>query len=308
MINVPTDLLRTFVTIVELGGFTRAGDALGRSQPAISLQIKRLEELLQVQLLQRDARELALTSEGETVALYARQILFLNDELFFRLGSQEIAGTIRIGIPNDFAVSFLPEILGSFNAAHLNVTLEVICDISANLLDRLSPDDLSIVIAMGEDAGGPVVKSWAERLAWVADPSKPSYEQSPLPLVAYPEGCVYRRRMTQTLNRAGIPWRIAYTSPSLSGIRAAVSAGLGLTVLSEKTIPSGLQPLPREANFPGLADVAVGLYYDRASLNDAALRLINHIIASMDRAHGMHRSATHRPPALMALAESPGAA
>lgn len=98
-------------------GFTRAADAPGRTQPAISLQIKRLEELLQVQLLQRDTRELTLTSEGETVALYARQILFLNDELFCRLGSREIEGTIRIGIPNDLAVSFLPEILGSFNAA-----------------------------------------------------------------------------------------------------------------------------------------------------------------------------------------------
>ena len=281
--NLPMDLLRCFVTIVDLGGLTRAGEALGRSQPAISQQLKRLEELAGSQLIWREGREFALTETGERLIVYARQILFLNDEAVSRLIKSKVKGRVRVGLPNDFAVTFLPEILGRFKETHADITLEVDCDISKGLLERLKQGDFDLVIALGAgDLAETAAKIWNERLAWVAGPGTAAGQSDPMPLIAYPEGCIYRQHATQALNRAGRAWRVTYSSSSLSGIFAAVEAGLGVTVLAESTIPGRLQRLSVEEGFPGLPDVEVGIHYNPERLSDSALRLINYAIAAMD--------------------------
>lgn len=283
MLTLQMDLLRTFATVADLASFTRAGDLLGRTQPAISLQIKKLEDLVQAPLLERDTRQLRLTAKGETLAIYARQILSLHDEAVARLRQPEIKGSVRIGIPNDFAVFLLPEVLGDFAAANAGVTVDVICDISTALLQGLKNGAYDLVVAMtAEPAALPAAKLWPERLAWVSGHAKPAETLRPLPLVVYPEGCTYRARMTRALTRAGIPWRIACTTPSLAGLQAAAQAGLGVTVLSTHTIPPGLRVLGPEAAFPGLPDVTIGLYYDRGRLSEAASSLINFLIQRLD--------------------------
>ena len=149
------DLLRTFATVADLGSFTKAGDALGRTQPAISLQIKRLEELLQAPLIERDSRHLRLTTAGETLAAYARQILKLHDEALARLGAPTVTGTVRVGIPNDFAVSFLPRVLSDLMALEPGVTVEVHCEVSITLQRELEEGKLDLAIAMSAEPAGP---------------------------------------------------------------------------------------------------------------------------------------------------------
>lgn len=277
--NVPMDLLRSFVLVAEKGGFGKAGRLLGRSQPAISLQLKRLEEMVQAPLLRRGSRKLELTEAGETLLQYARQILLLNDELYARLVAPALDGTVRVGLPNDFAVSFLPAILGAFAREHDKAQIEVDCGLSRDLLEGLEAGRHDLVISIcGSASRSFLAKSWPERVVWVGNAATLAVD--PLPLVVYPVGCAYRARITQTLNRAGRAWRPVFVSAALSGLVAAVQAGLGITALSEKTVPPGLKALP------ALPDIEVGLYFRRDSLSKAGLALANHIIRAMDAAHG----------------------
>ena len=286
MRNIQTDLLRTFVMVADLRSFTRAGEMLGRTQPAISLQIKRLEETVRAPLLEREGAPFRLTPAGELLAVYARQILCLHDEALSRLLRPTVTGSVHVGLPNDFAVALLPTVLADFIDANPGVCLDVVCDISVNLLRGLDEGRHDIIVAMtAEQAAPAAAKLWAERLAWVGSPTRRVEAKRPLPRIAYPQGCIYRARMTEALSHAGVPWQIACTSASLAGLQAAVSAGLGLTVLSVSTVPAGLAFLPPESELPGLADATVGLYYARERLSEAAQLLINFVIRRLDATH-----------------------
>jgi len=148
MKNLPTELLRTFINVAELGGFSKAGSQIGRSQPAVSLQIKRLEEIVDAQLLSRNGRQLKVTEKGEMLLSYARQILKLNDQAISSLTQPKVTGHIRLGIPNEFAISFLPGILGKFSNTHPEISLEVTCDLTTNLMLMLKDKNLDMVVAI----------------------------------------------------------------------------------------------------------------------------------------------------------------
>ena len=168
MRNVPTDLLRAFVTIIDLRGYTRAGEKLGRTQPAISQQMRRLQEQLDVALFTKDPSGTEITEEGELVAGYARQILALNDEMLLRLSGRDARGKLRLGIPNDYADHFLPKLLSGFSGAYAGLGFDVVCDVSHNLLKGLREGTFDIVVAMTPD--GPAAgafMTWREPLTWV---------------------------------------------------------------------------------------------------------------------------------------------
>ena len=282
MRNIPTDLLRTFVTVVDLGGFTSASEALGRSQPAISLQIKRLEDLLQTQLFLRTGHTPQMSEEGKTLLEYARQILYLNDDAIIRLSKSSVSGTIKLGIPDEFSLSFLPEILGKFAQSHPNVALLVTCDLSVNLLAKLNSYDL--VVAMHADAvPESVLLSWSEELVWVTGPSFNVHVHAPLPLIVAPEGCVYRNRILTTLNRFGKPWRIMYTSTSYGSVQAGVLAGLGVTALAASTVPENLRVLGPSDQFPSLNPAEIGLHFGGDRRSGAVLRLADYMAARLSR-------------------------
>jgi DNA-binding transcriptional LysR family regulator len=286
--NIPTELLRGFAALTETGGFGKAARLIGRSQPAVSLQIKRLEDLVGQALIDRKAKGLKLTEAGETLALYARQILCLNDEAMARLSEDSLAGRIRIGLPNDFAVSFLADILSDFASTHERALLEVDCRISGELLDGLFAESHDIVIALCEaKAQRLLIKSWRENLCWIGPASGKVGQSNPLPLAVYPEGCIYRRSILAALKGAGRDWRIAFVSASLEGLTAALRAGLGVTVLSEKTVPPGFRRL---ADLPDLPAVELGLYCRRDRLSKAGLALINHIVRRLDDAHAADKA------------------
>ncbi len=284
-INLPTDLLRAFVSVIDLGGYTRAADALGRTQPAISLQMKRLEELLDAKLLSHEGRELKLTEEGEALAVYARQLLRLNDEAVAKLKGRSAKGQIRVGLPTDFSVAFLQDALAEFAREQSKVTMSITCDLSRKLLDMLHADDLDIVIALLAREKNPyLVRSWEERPIWAAARDLSMSRQAAVALVTHPEGCEYRRRMTTALRAEGRDWRIAYTTPDIGGLQRAVSSGMGVTALTRKTLLPDMRVLAARDGFPAMEPIRIGMFYKHQRLSGAGLMLVDSLIARMDQA------------------------
>ncbi|OZG71801.1 LysR family transcriptional regulator [Hahella sp. CCB-MM4] len=278
---IPTELLHTFIAVAEQGGFTQAGDIVGRSQPAVSLQIKRLEEIVGTALFNRSNKNLELTTQGTMLLQYARDIMSLNKEVMAKLSGPKLEGCLRLGIPNEYASSFLPEILGKFAQTHPNVALKVTCDLSVNLMESFRQRALDLVFALSTSFE-PIAATdgWSENLVWVTSQNHTCHTRNPLPLIVAPEGCVYRHRIIQALNRAEIPWRIAYTCASYSGIRAGVLAGLGVTALGESIVPEGLRQLKSAELLPELSAVQMRLFYNRQHTPEAVSGFVQFIAES----------------------------
>ena len=280
--NLDIDLLRAFATVADVGGFTRAADILLRRQSTLSLQIKRLEDALGHRLLERSSRRVRLTAEGEALLPHVRQMLDLNDRIVARLNEPALAGNVRLGTPEDFATTHLPNVLARFAQAHPGVQLEVTCDLTLNLMTRFRRGDFDLVLVKREpersDRG---VRVWREPLVWVAAERLTFPGQGPLPLVLSPPPCVYRKRATDSLNAARRPWRIAYSCASLAGQHAAVKAGLGMTVLPKDMVPAGLAAIERREGLPDLHDTEIALLSAR-KLSAPARRLHEHIVRSLE--------------------------
>lgn len=286
------DLLRTFVAIVDNGGFTRAAERVGRTQSTVSLQIKKLEDGIGRRVFERDpGRDLQLTPDGEILLTYARQILRLGDEARSRLMEPDIAGVVRLGTPEDFASTHLPDVLARFTRAHPRVALEVNCDFTVNLLDGFSKGQYDLVLFKREPQGpggmaghGGGVGVWREVLVWAASPRLVLSPDEPLPLVLAPVPDVYRKRALATLDAAKRPWRVVYTSPSLNGLQAAVKAGLGVTVLPKEMVPANFLLLGPEHGLPHLPDAEIVLYRAPGAISRAAELLAEHIVHSLETA------------------------
>jgi DNA-binding transcriptional LysR family regulator len=279
--HVDLDLLRTFQAVVETGSFASAAEQLGCTQPAVSLQVKRLETMFGQTLVER-ARPARATEPGQTVLGYARRMLRLNDELLGRFDDGRRGIVLRVGIPNDFSVAMLPTALSRFAASEPGVILDLQSDLSTALLEGLRGGQYDLVVAMTtERISDLAVKTWSERLVWIAAPDvKPSAERA-LPLICYPEGCVYRARMLKRLAEEGINWRIAMTTSSFTSIVAAVESGLGVSAFAESTAPAELA-VERRRPWPDLGTVSVGLYRHPDSANGPGQRLADYLLESLD--------------------------
>ena len=285
IINFQTDLLRTFVSVIDLGAYTKAGDVLGRTQPAISLQMRRLEDLVGAPLIKQVGRSLILTSEGEMLLSYAREILRLNDEAASYFNRAKISGVLRVGLPNDYAVAFLQGVITEYGRLNSEISLEIHCGWSADILDRLRADELDLAVAMVNSERAPYLSRWwIERPIWAAADDAHFDPGVNIPLAAHPEGCAYRARMIQALDAANIRWRVTYTGSGISGLQNAVVNGLGVSALTRYTMLQGMRALDETDGFPPLAEIRVGLFYKHPRLSDAGIRLVNHIIARLDDA------------------------
>lgn len=282
--NIEIDLLRAFVAVVDCGGFSAAAERLLRGQSAVSLQIKRLEERLGVRLLQRSPRHLALTADGERILDHARRMLALNDELVARINEPALSGVVRLGAPEDFATTHLPAVLASFARSHPGVALEMTCELTLEVLERFQAGGLDLALVKREPsgpAGG--VRVWREPLVWVGE-SRDILAGETLPLAVSPAPCVYRKRATTALDRAGQPWRVAYTCASLAGTLVAVRAGLGITVLPKDMVPHDLTILDSEdIGLPALAETEMALV-EAPGIGAAAQRLRDYIVRELE--HG----------------------
>lgn len=283
--SVDLETLRAFVTLVDSGTFTRAAKQLHRSQSTLSQQIKRLEDLLTVRLMERSTRKLRLTQEGHRVLEVARKMLGLNDELLATADSATLKGIVRLGTPEDFATAHLARVLADFATAYPDVALEVTCDLTRNLEIAFADNrfDLVLLKRHPETAqAGPAV--WREPLVWVAN--GPWKRPDPVPLIVSPEPCVYRARAVAALTEAGRDYRVAYISPSLAGTRAAVEAQLGVTVLPRDMVPTEFQTLGKPQGFPPLADTEIALIHRPDGISPPARRLASFIRSRLEGTAG----------------------
>lgn len=281
--NLPTDLLRTFIAVVELGGHSKAGAVLGRSQPAISLQIRRLEELVRTPLLAQEGRAIHTTPAGEALLSYAREMVRINDEAVRYFHRADVQGVLRIGLPTDYAVAFLQNTLTTFLRQNPDVDLEIHCDLSRELHQHLRSDDLDIIVATMPSARMPYLsRAWVEQPVWAASEKLELYHARPVPLGAHLEGCDYRSRMIDALDAAERRWRIVYTGPGISGLQNAVLNGLCVTALTQATMMPGMRELQEEEGFPRLEPLRIGLFYKHPRLSPAGLQLVSDLVASLE--------------------------
>jgi len=271
------DVLRSFVTGVEQGSFARAADRLGRSTSAVSAQMKKLEEQAGAPVLKKAGRGLALTDAGEIMLGYARRLIELNDEAAAALQGAGLEGPVRLGLQEDFGEGLLPEVLGRFARAHPRVRVEVRIARNTDLLDFIASGRLDLALAWDAGKGLPHATSLGEvPLRWIGPVGGGAFwpGAEPLPLVMLEAPCLMRSAATSALGRAGIPWRIAFTSASLSGIWAAVKAGLGLSLRTAYGLPAGVTPLtPEESGLPPLGMLSLALYRAEASPSPTVERL-----------------------------------
>jgi DNA-binding transcriptional LysR family regulator len=254
------DLLRSFVSVVEAGGFTRAGERVHRTQSTVSQQIRRLEETFGRPLLHRTGKHATPTEEGERLLSYARRILALAEEARDVVARPAGDGVVRLGIPEDFAANRLARVLSKFARSRPGLRLDVRCDLSVKLRSDLERGELDLAL-MKRDAGGTgAIAAWPENLNWVTSRSHPiDPKHNPIPLAVFPQGCLYRNRAIHALEAAGRGWHIAYTSPNFAGIQAAVSAGLGVSILPEASLLADHRVLQRKDGFPAITNTELAL-------------------------------------------------
>lgn len=277
MHDVDTPVLRTFLALAETESFSRTGSRVGRSQSAVSDQIRKLEEMIGRRLFDRTTRSVRLTADGEQFLIHARAMVAGADAMLARFRAPDIAGEVRFGSPEDFASAYLPDILGVFAAAHPAVELHVTCQLTLPLLEEFEAGAQDLII-IKQDPARPHAGSrplWRERLVWVAAPALATSLDTAmagsrtLPLVLSPAPCVYRSRATRTIETAGAAWRGVFTSPSFAGQAAAVRAGLGYAVMPRAMVPSELAILE---DWPAPAEAEIALL-GQARLSPAAAAL-----------------------------------
>ena len=231
------ELLRSFVSVVDSGGFTRAGERVHKTQSTVSQQIKRLEDDVGRPLLNRAGKTVVPTEDGERLLSYARRMLSLAEEARDVLARPSDEGAVRLGIPEDFAAYRLTELLANFARARPGLRLDVRADRSIHLRRDLERGELDLALlkrAAGEKGG---IAVWPERVHWVTSKANPvDLSCGSVPLIGFPAGCLYRAGAIHAIEAAGRSWHMAYSSSSLVGIQAAVGAGLGLGILSEIAI------------------------------------------------------------------------
>lgn len=276
--NLPTELLRTFIAIADTGNFSLAAEQVHRTQSAVSMQIKRLEELVGKSLFKRDSRHSRLTADGLTLLTYARRILKLNEEAVSLLQQPELSGWISIGLPDDYATRFLPEILAGFSRTHPRVQVQVTCEPSVQLKQRMQRQELDL--AMTTSATSDIENTLLlrhEPMVWATSEQHLQHEETPLPLALFSEDCYCRSWAIDALDKADIDYRIAYTSPSIMGLLAAVIAGLAVTAISQSIIPPGMRQLTDEEGFPPLLNASFLLHQNPANRNCVVDSLAEHI-------------------------------
>jgi len=254
------DLLRAFVLIAEGHSFTRAATLVGRTQSAVSMQVKRLEEQLGQPVLSRGkGGRVELTPHGEYLLTRARQILALNDEVLTTFREPQIAGTVRLGTPDDYALSHLPPILKRFAETHPAVQVDVLCAASDELVARLKAGevDLALISEGNEPRNWPLLALWRGPLVWVTSTRYAPHRQDPLPLALAGPECSWRCAATNALDRAGRRYRIAYVSGSQAGTHAPVVAGLAVTICALSPLPEGLRVVRPDEGLPALPEFGI---------------------------------------------------
>lgn len=280
--SIPTldpELLKAFVAVADHRSFTRAATALNRTQSAVSMQIKRLEERLGTALFHRTKVNVELSLAGEGLLGYARRILLLNDEAVGHLQQHKVEGRVRLGVMDDYGSFVVPPMLASFVAAYPRIHIEMETGLTARMPERLG-EDFDLVIAMHPEGQGGGELLRREQAVWATSVSQSVESQDPLPVALYPQGCLFRQWATEALDASGRPWRLAFVSHSLAAVESIAAQGLAVTVVKSGTFPPRLRALSERDGMPRLPGADIRLH--RATgLSRAAGLLADHIAGAI---------------------------
>jgi DNA-binding transcriptional LysR family regulator len=280
----PLDLdhLQTFVAIADSGSFTRAAEEVHRTQSAVSMQMRRLEERIGKPLFEKDGRTNRLTEDGDRLLTYARRLIHLNRETLAAFDDRRLEGTIRIGTPDDYADRFLPEIMARFARSNPRVELTIICEPTPGLAEHIKRGNLDLAIVTHNDARGQSEVVRREPLLWVTSANHATHEQEALPMAFGRPNCIWRRAACDVLDRMNRDYRILFTSFSATVITAAVLSGLAVSVLPECALRPGMRVLGETDGFGSLPDCKIGIMRGHTSRPELVEALARHITESLD--------------------------
>lgn len=294
--NIDIDLLRTFVSIVETGSFTQSAQRLLRTQSAVSLQVKRLEDALGINAFERGHKPVSITADGELLLAHAQRVLAANDAMVAQLLEPEVRGMVRIGVSDYFAALQLTSLAARFVRAYPQTSLQISCDVDAALAPRFARQEFDLMFsqALVQPAGTAAVGAstgtevWREPLVWLGREQPVRFGVTPLPLVLTPSGSVERTAATAALDGCGRAWRISYSTHSSQGLQAAVAAGLGFAALPRSAIetynghgaPRPTRFLGSDSGLPTLPEIQVHMHR-AVDANFAAQRLGDFIASAL---------------------------
>jgi len=260
--NLSSELLRTFVAIVEEQGFIRAAERLHKTQSTISQQVRRLEQELGVSLFRADGRKRALTLEGEVMLGYARRLLAMQEEAFAAVSRQQVPTELRIGVSSSLSDGLLPDLLARFNRRYPAVRLSVQTAFSEDLDTEFEAERYDLVLKLGQaggTGGGELIGT--DPLIWIGAPGYQWSREAPLPLVLIEERCLFRKAAQVALDAEGIAWRVTYQTRSFSSLMAAVSAGLGVSIRTRGSVNGGVEAVGSDLGLPVLPALNIELRY-----------------------------------------------
>ena len=280
--SVPLDLdqLQSFCAIADCGSFTEAARRVNKTQSAVSMQIKRLEERLGHALLSRDGRSVSLTQHGEALYQRARKMLKINAEIMDLFDDQEMAGAIRFGVPDDYAVRLLPVILSSFQKTHPKIIIDVRCAASEELLAGMKQGRYDLIcFTQGTNREyGELFRT--EKMFWVAAQGGQAMHMDPLP-IAGGQACCWKDNAVEVLDRMGRDYRVAYTSSNALAIASAVLTDLAVGFLPESALQPGMLAIAEDKNLPRLRDAEIALLRASHAYGGIYDALARHIVTSM---------------------------
>jgi DNA-binding transcriptional LysR family regulator len=276
--NLQIDYLRTFILVADTKGFTRAGIQVGRTQSAVSMQIKRLEDEIGKPLLQRIGKTVKLTNEGNVLIGYARQLVQIHDEAVSALTKPDLKGIIQFGSPEHYTSGVLPKLLADFVSSYPDVLVKMRCEDSDKIKEAVDKGELDIGLCTQISNGGQVV--YHDPVIWVTKPGFILQKEKPLSLAMFEEGCIFRSWAVEALERAGIKYRIVYISRSVSGLLDAVRAGYAIAPIVQSNVPPDLKIIGMEKGLPTLPVSNVFLHITKKPLTEAAECFAHHLINS----------------------------
>ncbi|WP_122170178.1 LysR family transcriptional regulator [Burkholderia stabilis] len=275
-LSLEIDLLRSFVVIAEMRALSRAAARVGRTQSALSQQMKRLEEVVDQPLFQRTGRGVVLTHPGERLLVHAQRILRLHDEAMADLCGTGLSGTIRFGCPDDYAEVFLPSLLRQFSSQHPQAIVEVVCGPTPRLLEQLDKRAVDLaMISLPDGSSDDIIRR--EQLVWIGYPGLEPAHFDPLPLALSDRDTLDHIAACDALDRAGRDYRVAYASSSLAGLIALVRSGQAFAVMTQTAVPSDLAIVNGDPRLPPLPAVGITLRFDRKRPSHLTAAFAEHI-------------------------------
>lgn len=287
--DIDIALLRAFLAVVETGGVTNAARVLNRTQAAVSLQIKRLEELFGTELFQRERKRFSLSPAGERLFGGAQRLVALNDATWGSMTTPQFEGEVRLGVPPDIVTSLVPPVLQRFHQSWPRINVSLVCKASTTLMQDLADRQVDLIMTTEISCGAAGETLLSDRLVWVGGPGSNTHLQRPLPVSLGSKLCRFRPEVIKALHAAQIDWRPVSQDCNMEPVYATVKAGISVAPLMRTSVPDYLEILGADAGLPALPDFMVNLYLP-ASASEIARELARHIRQGIELRFGPSRS------------------